>query len=47
MRHVMENPSIIGITMQNKAHNLLVQITDDGTGFDPLSVQQGYGIAHH
>lgn len=37
-------PEIIRITMQNKAHTLLVQITDDGTGFDPLSVHKGMGL---
>ena len=37
-------PDKIGITMDTKNHTLLVQIIDDGTGFDPLSVRKGMGL---
>lgn len=37
-------PDNVGITVRTKTHYVLVQITDDGTGFDPLSAPRGLGL---
>ncbi len=37
-------PDKITITMHTKKHNLLVQVMDDGTGFNPMSARKGMGL---
>ena len=38
------DPDKIGITMNTEMHTLLVQIIDDGSGFDPLLARKGMGL---
>ena len=37
-------PGKIGVAMNTEMHTLFVQITDDGSGFDPLSARKGMGL---